>query len=194
MATNNLSSSSLLIESMVNNLGTVTMGQIHAMFPKINAETIQFYIMALVKKQRIRLIDGIYLVPYVKKTADIYMAKSVWIMIDNLKGKHIKDEEYQLSFAGETPVKTCFMLKNTLYEIIPLDKYTINNINYVAEKDRFRTVKNESEDLVKYIFVIEDEEMLDRLSAYEINVPYVIALTDYRVPDEMPIIQYFGEN
>ena len=85
------------------------------------------------------------------------------------------------------------MLKNTLYEIIPLDKYTINNINYVAEKDRFRTVKNESEDLVKYIFVIEDEEMLDRLSAYEINVPYVIALTDYRVPDEMPIIQYFGE-
>ena len=193
MATNNLSSTSLAIEDLVTSLGTVSIGQIFKLLPNMKKETVQFYIMALVKKQKINIVQDAYLVPFMKKDADINMVQAIWVMLNKNEEKTLFDEEIELCFSGEKPVDLCFMKDDTLLEVLTINKYTINNINYIAEKDKARTVKGDAaDDFIKYVFIIDNPDMLERLGEYGIAFPHEIAYVRDNGTDSMPQITYYS--
>lgn len=191
MATSFLTKESLKLKQLIYNFGTISIGQVFKLFPKANEDSVRFYIMALIKKQLANIVNDKYLVPAVKKEADESMVEALWIMLDMLKCDGISDE-LELSFAGEQPVKVCFMKDGVLYEIVPINKYTINNINYIAEKTNARTIdKDKADDLTRYVFVIKDEEMLERIGEYQIQFPHSIALISDTGDDAKPDIRYY---
>lgn len=192
MATNNLSSSSLAIEKFVTTMGSATIGQILRLFPGIKFETVRFYIMALIKKQRVRIINDKYIIPAIKKEVDYGAVDSIWVLLDRFKGLSIHSDEIQLAFGGESPIKLCFMDQNILYEVMPLDKYTMGNINYIIERDSARS--EALQDFTKYIFVIKDMDTLDRLAEYNLTIPHVVCLVEDTGCDEPPKCIYYGQN
>lgn len=191
MSTTNLSSAAIKIRQKVYELGTMTIGQVHEMFPSVNPSSINFYIMSLYKKQFIKIVNEKYIVPFVETAADEIMADSLWVMLDKAN-KDDQDEVIDTCFRGENPVKVCFMAGNILYEVVPITKYSINNINLIAEKNEARSISKEKADEgTRYVFLIDTPDMLSRIAEFDIQFPHLVALAEHSNEDTMPKITYY---
>jgi len=176
------------ITSLVNELGCIQYDQLQYMFPDMAPDTLKYYVQSLYNSYTFGMCEGNIIVPFTRGKADHNLIDCIWIVIDNLD--HIPMD---LLYRAQSPSSLFYQMDDgILQELVRLTPENANIIPTLQERYLSRHAKKD-DTTFQYVFVIDDDRMLDIISNYEIQVPHMIAKFTL-LPDQKATVEYFRPN
>lgn len=184
------------ILNLLSKFGSLTTSQINKLFEgtKYNPGHLMSF---LIKTRYIKMVDNDYAVVQNRKTYDKDTLACIWVMIDRIK----KDALYETTEVegaacciDDGGINLCYIRDNKVIEYIAfIDMDKLTTVAYI--QDSFYTssgvsVGKEEESNRMYIFVVTDEDVMEKIASMRLTIPYMIAYF-YGKVNEVPSIGYY---
>ncbi len=117
-----------------------------------------------------------------------------WVLIDNTE---TFDPNVKCYFKAESPAQIDFEKDGCLYELAYIDENGKGLLNILENRFYSRKVKGREkvDDSFRYIFVVKNENAIDKILETGLSIPYVVAVVHLKDRDESeyPNIEYFEQ-
>ena len=151
----------------------------------------------LCKNRMIRFIDDTYAVLQNRASYSIDTLYCIWVMLDRIDDSIIS-ESMEITTAKscieDGGINLCYINgKKKIEYIAYLDNTNLTTVAYI--QDTFYTatgakVGEEEKTSRKYIFVVRDEEVMEKLAEMRLTIPFAVAYVEGNVAD-VPTIEYY---
>ena len=175
------------IKKLVGELGSVTIEQGQLLLPDVDPDKYMFYVKYLYRNYYIDIVDNMVMVPVNKKSADYDVVDCLWVAVDNR-------DSFALDtlFKAEAPASFFYQIMNDGCDVQMFVRVKKNNVAVVqAMQERYHARQLDDGGGFRYVFVVDDMNMLDVLSRYNIAMPNTVAVMDSSGIIKPENIKYF---
>lgn len=186
-AFNKLSREQELIRNIIYKTGYLNLDQIKSILKGVPDKGLDIILNVLCVKQYIDRTGDVFYPHGITDHISRINTDGIWAFINEISNR----EDYKTVEKAEFPSNYGFIVDSkVMYEIAVIT--SDNMINLLQLQNRFYAQYGRGEvTFFKYIFVIEDENMLDKIAEYDLKIPHKIVLLEYDSAEKRPIFKTF---
>lgn len=192
------SDESKLVLSLLDKFGALTIAQAKKIFEGSGFNP-KPMIAWLCKYRMIQFFDDNFITLQNNFQFDQETLYCLWVMLDRIKAEDIsKSNDLRTANKCDNGAEICYINNNKTMEYITfVSTSTFTKISLI--QDTFYTstgvtAGNEESSMRNYIFVSDDEAILDELEKMNLTLPFMVAIVnaDLMDPDASPSIDYYA--
>lgn len=169
-----------VVNRILTAVGCVTISQVCALFPDKSDKAIRYILSRLYHEGRISFLENNFIVPFRSGSLSRSGILSAWVMLDTDPDANIginTSDPLELEMVGPTDYPCLFMYvhNNILYDVLYIHEDNLANLLYMKRSIQNRLDTDEL-DHYSLLIVVEDEDLLSKISEININVPVTIAV------------------
>lgn len=190
---------SRIVINLISTFGCITRKQIEKIFEgsRFDVNKQRKMISFLINSRQAKTIEDEYVAAQTVTTPDKHKLDCIWVMLDRMQAPISEHDEIMFARSSEydSLLDLCYVKDNkTIENVLFVNKMSLTNKVVMIQqthKSSTTLTDNDKQSIVNhYIFVVRDEETMEKLARLKLDIPFIVAFIEGDATG-VPTIEYY---